>query len=784
MLPVVEPSGVNAAVDSPLSSVVPDSKAASFPVCCSVDSSSLPFNLVFSASVKNYVDASPFPSSSTVNAAPSFGSSRHEQYCPMTLSPFYASLLEKVFLLQHFVHEALNIVSVPSSFLDFPIVSSSVPSLSAKLSAFLFELKFAFNSLALASNAIDVGTNPNKDRISPLGFQPCDSNFLSSAADFLILGGNEKRDQEYDTSSTAQSLLCVAACLHAQLQRFIVQAFECTEGKFALDDAAKFTMSSWSDFFTKLQNLCHRAPSKPLLTPDVSVTGFTCICHLAPSEVDQHLNAQCNLKSKLLDLASTPKVQTPPTEFSPVHPPKPNLLAKYYSQSEPNLDLSLEQELQKRRTVRSLDSFSRYLSIYTGRYGTPSPFPLATLADQLSKLRLWLVDNTRRPFNASTMTKAPYPPVSFEMPSTELYLRRLLNIRDTEVLYLLNNLPGGENLINRSSTPNVFPSRDCTEAQLELMSNWDMVQPIDPSCLPVYRVKLPDVGEVPLVTNGLRSESPVVEAPLLSPNDVPLRASTSASEASLNSLSFESKSEIKLLLRRCWSLLKEMVSIIKRSSRSKLLRTRADELLDTSLHLSRLLNGDVSTSTEHGATADTVAHVDFKRIPDSPGLPRKWSRAPIQELIWAIETLDDIEELRSLAHLLTQQYNAVGTTLEQQLDVNRDLRNRLREANNHLARIYLGVSQGRQRLAVMTERLLVEAQKHDEISSTCDDTIPPKPYSQKPISADDAEASTPSGPSDPSAPANLPPSSQKTKRHGKATLLRSLRQAMMPKPKK
>ncbi|KAL5110363.1 hypothetical protein TcWFU_005200 [Taenia crassiceps] len=764
MLPVVESGVSNTSFGG---SYHPSAVA----VCCAGDSSAFANNVVVSSVANNPYISSSLSHSCGASVGTSFVGNHHEDFCPLTLSPFYASLLEKVFILQHFVHEISNVVSIPSSFLDFPVISSSVSSLSARLSACLFDLKFAFNSLALASNAMDVGTNRNKDRISPLHFQPCDSSFLSSAADFLILGGIEERDQECDSSSSAHSLLCVAACLHAQLQRFILQVFGCAEEKPTLDDTAKLIMSSWSDFFTKLQNLCHRAPSKLQLSPNAPITGLACICHLPPSEVDQQLNAQFNLKPELSAFTSALTAQTPQPKCLSAYPPKSNFWTKYYSQSEPNLDLSVEQELQKRNTIRSLDSFSRYLSIYTGHCMKPSPFPLATLADQLSKLRLWLVDDTRRSYNASAITKAPYPSVSFEIPSTELYLRRLLNIRDTEVLYLLKNLPGGENLINRSSTPNVFPSRDCTAAQLELMSNWDMVQPIDPSCLPVYRVKLPEVDEVPVVTSVHRSESPAVEATLLSPNDIPPNPSTSASEASLNSLSFESKSEIKFLLRRCWNLLKEMVSTLKRSSRSKVLQTRADELLDTSLRLSRLLNGDPGTSTEYEATADSVAHVDFKRIPDSPGLPRKWSRAPIQELIWAIETLDDVEELRSLAHLLTQQYNAVGTTLEQQLNVNRDLRDRLREANNHLARIYLGVSQGNQRLAVMTERLLVEAQKHDEICSTCEDTISPKPHSQNPISADDAETCAQSGPSDPSKPATLPPSSQKPKRHGKLLVL-------------
>uniref|UniRef100_A0A915EX99 Uncharacterized protein n=1 Tax=Echinococcus canadensis TaxID=519352 RepID=A0A915EX99_9CEST len=777
-LPVVGPRVLNTS-----SSLVLDSQTLATSVGLSGDVSSAPPNDVFPSSPFNYPISSPSSFIPGCHDDRSFSRNHHKDYCPMTLSSFYASLLDKVFLLQHFVSDTMNIASVPSSFLEFPILSSSVSSLTAQLSSLLFDLKFAFHSLALASSAMDVGSNPNNDRISPFTFQPFDSSFLSSAADFLTTNCDRNHDQECDSSSIAKSILCVAACLHAQLRRSIYQAFGCAQEKSTLDDEVEFLLSSWFDFFSKLQNLCQRASSKLRPTPNVPIAGLTCICHLAPAEVDQQLNAKSSLKSEPL-FRTSPLAPTFSAEFLSLHATKPKLLTKYYSQSEPNLDLSTEQDLQKRRVVQSLDAFLQSLSTYTGHYKKLSPFPLATLANQLSKLRLWLVDDTRQPFIAPTVRKASYPSVSFEIPSTELYLRRLLNIRDTEVLYLLNNLPGGENLISRSSTSNFFPSRDCTEAQLELMSNWDMVQPIDPSCLPVYRVKLPEVRELPAVTNGHHYGPPTAEALLSSQNDLPPRPSTPASEISHNSLNLESRSEIKSLLRRCWNLLKEMVSIVKRSSRSKLLRTRADELLDTSLRLSRLLNGDASASLVYEAVADTAAHVDFKRIPDSPSPPRSWSKAPIQELIWAIETLDDIEELRSLAHLLTQQYNAIGTTLEQQLNVNRNLRDRLREANNHLARIYLGISQGSQRLAVMTGRLLVEAQKQDGINSTCDDFVPLKPYSQSLISEDDVEACAQSGSSDPSALANLPSSSQKTERHRTATLLRNLRHAMRPKSKK
>ncbi|VDM18043.1 unnamed protein product [Hydatigera taeniaeformis] len=612
---------------------------------------------------------------------------------------------------------------------------------------------------ALASNAMDVGTNLNKDRIPPLTLQPFDSTFLSSAADFLISGGSEKPDKECGISCASQSLLCIAACLHGQLQRYARQALDCSQEKSLIGDEAEHVMSSWSDFFDKLQKM-------------------------SSTEVEPLLNAKFNRKPKLLDLISAPTPRNFHTKVFSGHAPELNLLNKFYSQSEPDLHHSLERELQRRNLIRSLDCFLMCLLKYAGYHKEPSLFPLATLADQLSKLRLWLIDDTRRPFSSPTMAGASHPSTKFEISSTELYLRRLLNLRDTEVLYLLNNLPGGEKFINHSSKPNVFPSRDCTEAQLELMSNWDMVQPIDPSCLPVYRVKLPQLGEVSCTTTGHHSEAPAVEGLLSSPNDASMHLSPSPSEASQNSLTDESISEIKVLLRRCWILLKEMVSTIKRAPRLELLRTRADELLDASLRLSRFFNGETSASTEYAAIVDTVAHADFKRIPDSPGLPRNWSRAPIQELIWAIETLDDIEELRSLAHLLTQQYNAIGTTLEQQLNVNRDLRNRLREANNHLARIYLSISQGSQRLAVMTERLLIESQKHDEVDSTCDEVIPPKSYSQNPISADDIKACAQSGPSDLSTPATLPLSSQKAKGHGKMTLLHTFRQAMRPKSKK
>ena len=190
-----------------------------------------------------------------------------------------------------------------------------------------------------------------------------------------------------------------------------------------------------------------------------------------------------------------------------------------------------------------------------------------------------------------------------------------------------------------------------------------MVQPIDPSCLPVYRVKLPEINETPVKVSGLQSEASANGASVPSPTFAPCSRSTMNLEAVKISLEFEALGEVKALLRRCWNLLKEMVSAVKRSSKRRLLSIYADELLETSLRLNRLLNGDSQDSMNTEVPTESAVHDVFKKIPDSPDLPRSWSRAPIQELLWAIDTLDDIDELRSLANLVTQQYNSVGTTV-------------------------------------------------------------------------------------------------------------------------
>ncbi|VUZ51513.1 unnamed protein product, partial [Hymenolepis diminuta] len=606
---------------------------------------------------------------------------QHKDFCPKNLSPFYANIVEKVLLLSQFVQETADIVNIPTtvSFLAFPTLGCSIFYLNAQLSSILSGIRFAMQTRASAASAVEVSSSSRKDRLSPFVSVPSQ---ISSPISTI--------HESVDSPSIAQGLLCVGACIQNQLESLLHQAF----GSTSNDAEVKSVMSSWSGFFGKLQNLCHSTPMQLQETP---FTEMSCLCHLTPDEISPQLMSEIVLQQSTL----SPSTQSLQGDYSS----SPTILNKFYSQSEPDLDFSFDHDARKRHVIHSLDRFSTVLSLYTGRDRKPGMYPLATFSNQLSKLRLGLVDETR--LSAVVERK---PTMSFEVPSTELYLRRLLNIRDTEVLYLLSSLPGSSSLIDRSSAPNVLPSSDCIEAQLRLLSNWDMVQPIDPSCIPLYRVKLPELNEISQTSSNGHSESPVIEAE---------RSSTPVLEGSQSSLLLnpDTAAEVRILLRKSWNILKEMVQTFKRSNRSKPLGTQADELLSTSLKLSRLLNGESEKeSKEFEAQAENISGGEFKKIPESPGLPYKFSKAPIQELIWAIDNLEDMEELRSLTHLLTQQYNAIGTTLEQQLNLNRDLRDRLREANNHLARIYLGISQGSHRLAVMTERLRIEAEKQEELS--------------------------------------------------------------------
>ncbi|VDN96628.1 unnamed protein product [Rodentolepis nana] len=655
---------------------------------------------------------------------------KHKGFCPKNLPSFYANIVEKVILLAHFVQETIETVNIPTtvSFLGFPILGCSITFLNTHLSSILSELQ-----LAMKTKAPEVLSSSRENRISPfVSISPKIDSPISTIHESI------------DSSSITQALLCVGACIHNQMESLLHQAF----GSTATDAEVNSLMSSWSGFFMKLQNLCHSSRIQLQETPS---TEMPCLCHLTSDEINRQLMSEIVLHQS----TPIPSTQSLRGDYSS----SSSVLNKYYSQSEPDLDFSFDRNARKRQVIRSLDRFSTVLPLHMGRGRKSGMYPLAAFSNQLSKLRLSLVNETC--FSPVVEQK---PAMSFEVPSTELYLRRLLNIRDTEVLYLLSTLPCGTNLINRSSTPNIIPSGDCIETQLRLMSNWDMVQPLDPSCIPLYRVKLPEPGEIPQTSTNGHFEAPITET---ESSSIPV---LEANQSSL--LNSDTAAEVRILLRKGWSILKEMVQTFKRPNRSKPLGTQADELVATSLKLSRLLNGE---SEEFEVQAENISGGDFKKIPESPGLPYKFSKAPIQELIWAIDNLEDMEELRSLAHLLTQQYNAIGTTLEQQLNLNRDLRDRLREANNHLARIYLGISQGSHRLAVMTERLRVEAEKHEELSSAFEEI--PSPNQESELSKTD------NGHEDQSQEPQAS-TSRNSDRKKSSTLLRHLRHAMKSKTKK
>nr|CDS30883.2 hypothetical transcript [Hymenolepis microstoma] len=658
---------------------------------------------------------------------------QHKGFCPKNLTSFYANIVEKVVLLAQFVQETIDIVNIPTaiSFLGIPILGCSISYLNTQLSSILSEIRLAIETKASPTSGSEVLSSSRQDRISP--FVP-----ISSKIDSPLSTVHES----IDSSSITQALLCVGACIHNQLERILHQA----AGNTITDAEVNSLMSSWSEFFVKLQNLCHSTPIQLQETP---FTEMPCLCHLASDEINRQLMSEMVLHQS----TPVPSTQSLQGDYN-----SSIVVNKYYSQSEPDLDFSFDQHARKRQVIHSLDRFSAVLPLYIGWDRKSGMYPLATFSNQLSKLRLSLVNETL----LSPLVEQK-PALSFEVPSTELYLRRLLNIRDTEVLYLLSTHPCGTNLINRSSTPNIIPSGDCIEAQLRLMSNWDMVQPIDPSCIPLYRVKVPEPDEIPQTSSNGHVEAPVPEA---ESSSIPVL------EVSQSSHNSDTAAEVRILLRKGWSILKEMVQTFKRPNRSKPLGTQADELLATSLKLSRLLNGE---SEEFEVQAENISGGDFKKIPESPGLPYKFSKAPIQELIWAIDNLEDMEELRSLAHLLTQQYNTIGTTLEQQLNLNRDLRDRLREANNHLARIYLGISQGSHRLAVMTERLRVEAEKHEELSSAFEEITSPNQESEL--------AKTDNGREDQSQEPQAS-TSRNSERKKSSALLRHLRHAMKSKTKK
>ncbi|VDD76207.1 unnamed protein product [Mesocestoides corti] len=743
----------------------------------------------------------PWPSLADTSAVSSVA--LHEPHCPFSLSPFYSNLLEKTLLLVQFIHEALNALNLSSSFLDFPIFSLPASALSKKLSSMLSEIAFSSQTSAIAASAFDVVANPDNECFSPSNLPQTLCDLSSFTTDSSTSDSSVRCLQESDPSTAHQALLCIASCLYTQLRRtlWLLVGRECppsepneghvqevrTTSPVGVDDDVTSLLSSWSEFFHKLQNL--RLPSQPTAQPgqQLAVVDAHCLCGMTPKAAVLKLTSTHTLrpnhkaaqtespKSALSGLltpealpafTSTPRIrplssQLTNFELSEALLDRPGtpysqscaFFAKTYSQSEPSLVLSSHAPglLQ---VLHSLDAFSEKLTRYAGVAQTIHPFPLSTLSDQLSKLRLWLVrTGCQQSLVAKTGASHSLPKTmatqtsvhgsssaSFELSPTELHLRKLLNVRDTEVLYLLTNLPGGERLIDHGSSPSVVLSPSYHEAQLRLLSHWDLVQPIDPTCIPVRRVILPEASEIPptaAAMNGHHSQTSTTEVVLpLSPSptnvlsEIPTEPALPGAETGQASHDAESVNTAKALLRRCYKLIKHLALTLRQTLSSRLPREYTDELLDMCLRLNKLSNGE-DVSSEFG-DVHILWDGNFQKIPDSPGFARKWSRAPVQELAWAIDALEDIVELRSLTHFLTQQYNVVGTELEQQLIVNSGLRNSLREANNRLARIILGISQGNQRLAVMAERLSMEAEKHEAVNTSCQGVVDDSPTSPEP----------------------------------------------------
>ncbi|VDL95223.1 unnamed protein product [Schistocephalus solidus] len=455
-------------------------------------------------------------------------------------------------------------------------------------------------------------------------------------------------------------------------------------------------------------------------------------------------------------------------------------------------------ETLRLQALSSLDAFalkfSKYSDVQSSPYGDQF-FPLSALSDQIANLRAWLIDSEGRSgfknsdrskagrkegaddeedmtprtsqgsakFTCETQTcpeqqpelgicEGGESPVSeesantpaFAQPTNEIFLRRLLNVRDTEVLYLLTHMPEAQALAESGSL-NSLPSAEYMEAQMKMFAHWDLVSPVDAKCLPIHRVKI--MSTAPDRTKHTRSpagmDSDKIPSSIL--DDVMKRFQTSHLSPLKHRdyvwLDSDLEAVVKSLLRRCHALLKLVATPLKghRGSRcrNQLSKTHVKEFHDLSLQLAQIvgckpITTNTATSVEplsngtYTATEDLTSTepIRFCLMPEPQGYTQNRPNLPILELVTTINQATSLPGLRSLAEFLIDQYHILQTELEQQLDTNWQLRRRLHVANNKVAEIAQEICANNQRLEVAGRRLHVEAEKGTLVHATADGPPP------------------------------------------------------------
>ncbi|VDN42068.1 unnamed protein product, partial [Dibothriocephalus latus] len=498
----------------------------------------------------------------------SSASSGHADFCPLSLPPFYRSLLSKLLLYVSFADGCLRHLNIPVDLTAFPLLTASFDACSMKLAGLLSDVEFAFHSflyvqlrrVLLRGFGFDPlkeeSSAPETDAASSAGAKKLSESWASFAA--LLKStplpdanqATEERSIESDDITIPLSQ-CLCSLPPQSVQSQVLSSLP---GRGHLPEASRVfspvqtndatsqmpAESSLADFLIGDRGDSYSPAARFQLGPFTrpSQHGLTtkdgCEDLNADGEgyVPLALGVVPPLTSMQLSCRSAPCLIWP----------------------EDRGDLSAIETLRL-QALYSLDAFAlkfyKYGDVQCSQYGEHL-FPLSALSDQIANLRGWLVGSKAKSgFRISDRSKSgcdgaeeeeedmtpraskdsvrvscetqtsperqievgeegsPAPeesastPPAFAEPTNEIFLRRLLNVRDTEVLYLLTHLPEAQALAE-SGSMNSLPSADYVEAQLRMFAHWDLVSPVDAKCLPIHRVKttMPTSPERPKLTES------------------------------------------------------------------------------------------------------------------------------------------------------------------------------------------------------------------------------------------------------------------------------------------
>ncbi|KAF5405419.1 hypothetical protein PHET_01020 [Paragonimus heterotremus] len=446
-----------------------------------------------------------------------------------------------------------------------------------------------------------------------------------------------------------------------------------------------FLMQSSSQFHSSLEHLVH---------PSTLRAGLRYLRHLLSVLPDHSFHTEPSILSEKLD------TQIQLTELKLRQ--RLNQLRKELVclQRKTNLEKSDDQvnEQQATRIPQLKQQLSQVICAYK-------------CAHDLLPVRLPLHPGgpTCRTFNAKSSEKLLTSSIEFQLNTNQLSNRfdtllRLLHLRDTEVLYLINKL--------YPESPSI--QVESLERKLvEFNESWCNVTPVNLSSMPVCRIPINTFGlvsgAIPSSTqlkirlhaddpktshcvkgdhNVLSVKSSIQGARTKEADDWPTYENHPSSSTQ-KSTTVRSKA-IAYLIKQSKLLLKRLGSGVD-SQAVTLIEDDLDHFVQSLADFVRQLRVTAS------ASADSMHPITLAQnappLPTSPGYPRRSVRPSISDLIDALEL---------------------------QLDTNWCLRQRLNAANLQLDQVSKLLHKGHHSYAYLEERLGVETDKHTALTEQCD----------------------------------------------------------------